>query len=274
MKKGSFDSKILYYAKKIKSIHLLGSKCKMCGEEDIFKLCFHHKSDKEIEMNRFKYQSWSKIENEIKKCELLCHNCHNEHHFGNESIDNRFKVNKNLFLEYKDKFSCSICDYNKCQSSLHFHHKSDKIFTLAKVSVAYKNIFEIHDSVLKELDKCTVVCANCHHKIHTHVDFYYDNEDKILFKINNMRENTPKINRDLVINMYNEGNKQTDIAKFFGCDRATICKIIKEFSITKLKLKDKIIDLYNQKNSRTEISKKLNISYSIVKYHLKNNNYE
>ena len=75
---------------------------------------------------------------------------------------------------------CSICDYDKCQSSLHFHHKSDKLFTLAKVSVAYKNIFDIQDNVIKELDKCTIVCANCHYKIHTHVDFYYDNEDKIL----------------------------------------------------------------------------------------------
>jgi predicted transcriptional regulator len=268
MKKGSFYCKILYYAKKIKAIHLLGSKCKMCGENDIFKLCFHHRSDKEIEMNRFKYQAWSKIENEIKKCDLLCHNCHIEFHFGSEPIDNRFKVNKNLFLEYKDEFSCSICDYNKCQSSLHFHHKSDKLFTLAKVSVSYKNIFDIHDNILKELDKCTVVCANCHYRIHTHVDFYYDNKDKILSKVNNMPENRPKIDRDLTIKMYNDGNKQSDIARFFGCDRATVCKIIKEFNIPKIKLKDEIIKLSNENFSRMEISKKLNISYSIVKYHL------
>jgi DNA polymerase elongation subunit (family B) len=84
------------------------------------------------------------------------------------------------------------------------------------------------------LDKCTVVCANCHYRIHTHVDFYYDNKDKILSKVNNMPENRPKIDRDLTIKMYNEGNKQSDIARFFGCDRATVCKIIKEFNLPKI----------------------------------------
>lgn len=35
-------SKILRYAKKLKSINYLGGKCKKCGESNISKLTFHH----------------------------------------------------------------------------------------------------------------------------------------------------------------------------------------------------------------------------------------
>ena len=39
------STNILRISKKIKSINLLGGKCKKCDENNIFKLCFHHKNE-------------------------------------------------------------------------------------------------------------------------------------------------------------------------------------------------------------------------------------
>lgn len=55
---------------------------------------------------------------------------------------------------------CRICDYDKCKRALEFHHTDPltKSFTLSSVS----NSFE---SMRKEVDKCILVCANCHREI-------------------------------------------------------------------------------------------------------------
>lgn len=57
---------------------------------------------------------------------------------------------------------CKICGYNKCIRSLTFHH----------VDPATKN-FEISDAknrswetILIELDKCVLLCNNCHGEVH------------------------------------------------------------------------------------------------------------
>lgn len=227
----TFRLRILAYAKKIRSINLLGGKCNRCGEDNIHKLCFHHinSDEKEIEINRAKYHKWSALEEEVKKCELLCHNCHIEHHFGVDSNDLRFKNNKKLFLEYKGISSCQRCGYNKCNESLHFHHKIDKLFTLAKVSVNHRSLSDVGVDIISELDKCDVLCANCHYMSHIDVNFYDVNKNKIESKILNMRENTPKIDRESVYDMYfNKKMRQIDISNYYNCDRGTICKIIKE----------------------------------------------
>lgn len=57
---------------------------------------------------------------------------------------------------------CLRCNYNKCISALEFHHldPSQKEFSLAK---GQDMLFE---NLKPELDKCILVCANCHREIH------------------------------------------------------------------------------------------------------------
>lgn len=57
---------------------------------------------------------------------------------------------------------CQLCGYNKCQSSLVFHHldPTEKDFTISQ----WKG-FDF-DRIISEAKKCVLVCANCHGELH------------------------------------------------------------------------------------------------------------
>ena len=58
---------------------------------------------------------------------------------------------------------CAICGYDKCQTALEFHHLNgkEKDFTISNHSDRID-----WPIIKKELDKCIVLCANCHREIH------------------------------------------------------------------------------------------------------------
>lgn len=64
-------------------------------------------------------------------------------------------------IEYKGG-ECQICGYNKCPSALVFHHKSpkEKLFGLG-----HGNVYS-WERTKKELDKCVLLCRNCHAELH------------------------------------------------------------------------------------------------------------
>lgn len=59
---------------------------------------------------------------------------------------------------------CERCGYNKCLDALHFHHinSDEKEFGLAQSG--YTHSWETY---LEEVNKCLLVCANCHAEIHS-----------------------------------------------------------------------------------------------------------
>ena len=67
MNKKLKSTKILLLAKKIKSVQLLGGKCEICGDENIFHLIYHHKESelKENNLNKLKNLSFSKRKKEL-----------------------------------------------------------------------------------------------------------------------------------------------------------------------------------------------------------------
>ena len=78
--------------------------------------------------------------------------------------DRRRKV-KELLVNYKGG-KCEICGYDKCLGALDFHHldPNEKEFSISSSNI-YKNI----DKLKEEVDKCILVCANCHREIHYNV---------------------------------------------------------------------------------------------------------
>lgn len=68
-------------------------------------------------------------------------------------------------IKYKGG-ECQICIYNKCQDALEFHHldPNKKDFTIADFKGKVFN-----ESIKKELDKCILVCSNCHREIHANL---------------------------------------------------------------------------------------------------------
>ena len=66
---------------------MFGGKCSKCGyDKCIGAFDFHHKdrSQKDFSISvSGKTRSWEKLRMELEKCELLCANCHREHHFNN-----------------------------------------------------------------------------------------------------------------------------------------------------------------------------------------------
>ena len=70
-----------------------------------------------------------------------------------------------MALEYKGG-RCERCGYNRCLEALEFHHisSSEKDF-----SVSSRGYTRSWKRVREELDKCILLCANCHREIHAQV---------------------------------------------------------------------------------------------------------
>ena len=78
---------------KIKAINYLGGKCNRCGyaitDDNFAAFEFHHPDDnKDLEIGSILNRKWETIEEELKKCELLCSNCHRISHsdYGNTTL--------------------------------------------------------------------------------------------------------------------------------------------------------------------------------------------
>lgn len=79
-----------------KAFDYLGGKCKQCGEDHVAALSFHHRdpSEKEYLVSRLlqKVLPWNEIEEEVKKCDLLCENCHRKLHFDQKRFDKNYEA--------------------------------------------------------------------------------------------------------------------------------------------------------------------------------------
>jgi hypothetical protein len=78
-------------------------------------------------------------------------------------VDLRRKKLKILAIEYKGG-KCSVCGYSNCSRALEFHHRdpNGKDFGVSRsghtMSLTRLKV---------ELDKCDMLCANCHRELHS-----------------------------------------------------------------------------------------------------------
>lgn len=80
------------------------------------------------------------------------------------AVKKRRKLIKEKAINYLGG-KCSKCGYNKCMNALDFHHLNpeEKEFNIARDrhTLSWKTLE-------KELDKCILLCANCHREEHSH----------------------------------------------------------------------------------------------------------
>jgi hypothetical protein len=67
------------------------------------------------------------------------------------------------YKEYKSKLKCEICGENSTVC-LDFHHRDRKTKDLSVANFRQRGWSA--ERIKTELDKCIVVCSNCHRKIH------------------------------------------------------------------------------------------------------------
>jgi 5-methylcytosine-specific restriction endonuclease McrA len=75
----------------------------------------------------------------------------------------RRKKLREMAIAYKGG-KCEICGYIKCIDALEFHHidPAKKDFNISN-----KGYTRSWDRVKAELDKCMILCANCHRELHS-----------------------------------------------------------------------------------------------------------
>ena len=86
-----------------------------------------------------------------------CKECHSA------KVKARYQQNKEVLNQSKAGHSCVKCGYNKCIEALEYHHAdaSTKIDTVSRLATHYNLI-----DAKNEMEKCILLCANCHREFH------------------------------------------------------------------------------------------------------------
>lgn len=80
----------------------------------------------------------------------------------NKLSTQRHHIFKEACLEYKGGV-CELCGYSRNKAALDFHHRDSlsKEFSPSKQSST-----KFSNRIKLELDKCMLLCANCHREVH------------------------------------------------------------------------------------------------------------
>lgn len=99
---------------------------------------------------------WSRILEEIKKCDIICVNCHR--------LRTWKKGSQSLFLEKRRKLSIKLKDVSCFDCGKRFHYSQMDFDHVRGEKIGPVSQMKSCKAVLEEAAKCDVVCANCHRK--------------------------------------------------------------------------------------------------------------
>lgn len=144
--------------REVQSTSLVNGKSESCGR------CGHVKSESteiikicDICGKKFKTIPYGKQRR-------FCYKCSPMNSRGAKSITAIRKAIKKQLVKYKGG-KCEICGYDKCYRALQFHHKNPKEKDFSVSAGLKLGDFDMNN-YYKEVDKCILVCANCHSEIH------------------------------------------------------------------------------------------------------------
>jgi hypothetical protein len=82
-----------------------------------------------------------------------------------KAVVKRRKKLKEMAIQYKGG-KCNLCGYKKCKEALEFHHLGSGI---KEFGLAQDGLTRSWLRTKKELQKCILVCANCHRELHSKI---------------------------------------------------------------------------------------------------------
>ena len=111
-------------------IESMGGCCQVCGYNKCNNaLALHHLNPEEKDFGfgsiRANPKSWDKIVSELRKCVLVCHNCHSEIHEGITVVPETAKKFDEKFVDYRtlekknDLEPCPMCGVGKSKYNIY-----------------------------------------------------------------------------------------------------------------------------------------------------------
>ena len=79
------------------------------------------------------------------------------------AVSKRRKTVRYRALTYKGG-RCQRCSYDRCMEALEFHHLTS---TEKDFGISSKGYTRSWEKIRAELDKCILLCANCHREVHS-----------------------------------------------------------------------------------------------------------
>lgn len=94
-----------------------------------------------------------------------CYTCSPDGLSSADSLRLKKRSIKRMLIEYKGG-KCEKCGYHKCDAALQFHHKNpeEKDFAISTINLNTETL--TMSDLYKEVDKCALLCANCHAEEH------------------------------------------------------------------------------------------------------------
>ncbi|MEF8787340.1 MAG: hypothetical protein V5A45_15545 [Haloarculaceae archaeon] len=143
------------------------SGCRRCGQTEVACLEYHHTNPelKEKAIGELITHGHGKqsLREEMAKCEILCANCHRKEHYEwPENPGEKREKQRQWLYEYKrETGGCHRCPETDPRC-LVFHHSGEKRATAASLVANGAT----NAAIQAEIQRCTVLCANCHRKEH------------------------------------------------------------------------------------------------------------
>ena len=79
-----------------------------------------------------------------------------------KAVSERRQKLRKMAREYKGD-QCQLCGYKRYAGALDFHHLDPK---KKDFGISVRGLTRSWEKIKKEIDKCVLVCANCHREIH------------------------------------------------------------------------------------------------------------
>ncbi|SOK58727.1 Phage protein [Yersinia phage fHe-Yen9-04] len=158
MKKDIDNSKVISMIEQGRSVRDIAKECNVA----------YSTMNKYFKNNNLKSQYMIQLESPIcfkHNVEFTKRNNSNKRICWKCNAENVSKHRKKLKIKSVEYLGgkCERCGYNKSMSALEFHHKdpSEKDF-----EISAKGITRSWQKIQIELDKCMLLCSNCHREIH------------------------------------------------------------------------------------------------------------